>query len=482
MKTLSRRSFVSALGAGTAGLAIGPLIALNARRAEGATLLGRGFGPLTPMLPLNTADLQNSWIGDLRDRPLLALPEGFEYWAISCTGDVMSDGQIVAGDPDGMAAFRGPRGATILVRNHELAPVGNDAGRPAVIAPVEKKYDPVGRGGTSTIVLDDEGQLVKHFGSLAGTYNNCAGGPTPWGTWITCEENTSVPPSNTVTKRHGYNFEVPAFCDGFTDPLPLKAMGRFNHEAIAVDPNTCWIYQTEDRDNGCFYRFRPTEWGDLSSGVLEALVVKGILRADTRSKWANNLGVPLETEWVVIDDVDPASDNIRSQAQRKGAAIFSRGEGAFWGNGGVYFVCTDGGDAKAGQVFFYDCNNDKLTLFLESVPAAALTYTDPSWDADSIKKNGGFVVAAPDNVTVGPDGRVYLCEDGDGIEKIVGVNRAGELFDVVRNQLNDNEFAGVCFSPAGEFMFVNIQDPGITLVIAGPWRRGSRFPRRRHSR
>ncbi|HEY0706732.1 MAG TPA: alkaline phosphatase PhoX, partial [Polyangia bacterium] len=343
------------------------------------------------------------------------------------------------------------------------------------MAPDVNKYDPVCRGGTTTLILDRDGQLIKHAGSLAGTYNNCAGGPTPWGTWVTCEENTSMPGQNTVTKPHGYNFEVEADDCGFVAPEPLKAMGRFNHEAIAVDPETGWVYQTEDRGDSCFYRFRPTIPEDLKSGgVLEALVIKGISRADTRTRFAANLGTPLATEWVTIDEPDPLTDTVRQQAQRKGAAMFNRGEGAWYGEGKVYFVCTEGGDARQGQVFAYDCAAGTLTLFVESVKAAALPYSDPSWDAESIAGNGGYVVAAPDNVTFGPDGRLYLCEDGNGVEKVVAVNPAGDLFEVLRNLHNDSEFAGACFSPNGQLMFLNMQDPGITFVIRGPWRRGVR--------
>ena len=460
------------LGATTAGI-LGPLTLLHARVARGLPSFGRGFGPLTPKLPLNTASLVNGFMGDLRNIAILALPEGFEYSVVSCAGDPMSDGSLVPGDHDGMAAFGGPRATTVLVRNHELAPTGGDAAKPPVVAPDVQKYDPVCRGGTTTLVIDQQGNLVEHFASMAGTFNNCCGGPTPWGTWVTCEENTSVPPQSGVTKRHGYNFEVKSELRGLSEPVPLVAMGRFNHEAIAVDPVTGWVYETEDRGDSCFYRFRPNQYGNLrSGGVLEALVIRGVPRADTRTGFRGNLLRPLAVDWVPIDDVDPVGDTVRVEAQSKGAALFSRGEGAWSANGKIYFVATGGGDAGAGQVFAYDPAAQTLTLFLESVPASELPYVDPSWDEGSIAGNGGFVVAAPDNITVGPDGRLYLCEDGSGIEKVVGVNQKGELFEVARNLLNGNEFAGACFSHDGRFMFVNIQGPGLTCVIRGNWRQG----------
>lgn len=467
MKSMSRRGFVSMMG-----LTIGPLTALHARAARGAPFFGRGFGPLTPKLPLNTGDLINPFIGDLRNRPILALPEGFEYTVVSCAGDSMGDA-LVPADHDGMAAFGGPQATTILVRNHELAPTGGDALKPPVPAAADAKYDPACRGGTTTVVIDQQGRLVDHFASVAGTFNNCAGGLTPWGTWVTCEENTSVPPQSGVTKPHGFNFEVDAHRIGLSDPVPLVAMGRFNHEAIAVDPVTGWVYQTEDRGDSCFYRFRPNQYGNLrSGGVLEALVLTGMPTVNTRTGFRGNLFVPLAAEWVRIDDVNPASDTVRLEAQSKGAARFSRGEGAWYGNGKIYFVCSNGGDAGTGQVFAYDPAANTLTLFLESVLATDLPYSDPSWNADSVAQNGGFVLAAPDNVTVGPDGRLYLCEDGSGVEKVIGVNHDGEIFEAARNVLNDSEFAGACFSHDGRFFFVNIQSPGLTCVIRGNWRKG----------
>lgn len=397
---------------------------------------------------------------------------------ISTTGDMMTDGSLVPGDHDGMAAFRGPDAMTILVRNHELAPTGGDASKPQVVAPTNMKYDPVCRGGTTTLIVDEYGRLVEHYASVAGTFNNCAGGLTPWGSWVTCEENTSVPPSSGVTLMHGYNFEVDAYRRGLSEPVPLIAMGRFNHEAIAVDPVTGWVYQTEDRGDSCFYRFRPNQHGNLrSGGTLEALVIRGNPTVNTSTNFRSNLFVPLAVEWVRIEDVNPASDTVRLEAQSKGAAMFSRGEGAWYGNGLVYFVCSNGGDAGAGQVFAYDPAAETLTLFVEAMRATELAYSDPSWSQASLDNNtvggvGGFVVAAPDNITVGPDGRLYLCEDGSGVEKIVGVSHSGQLFEVARNELNANEFAGACFSHDGRFMFVNIQGPGLTCVIRGEWRKG----------
>lgn len=471
MSQVSRRHFMS-LTAGS--LAVAPLAAMYSRQAHGAPSFGPGFGPLSPQLPLNTAEVYSPGFFDYRNQPILALPPGFDYWVISGTGQQMSDGTLVPGDHDGMAAYRGPRGTTVLVRNHELS--AGDTAKPMVGDANALKYDPLSRGGTTTLVLDNQGKLVEDYASVAGTYNNCAGGLTPWDTWVTCEETTILPPSSGVSLPHGYNFEVPALHRGLADPIPLTAMGRFSHEAIAVDPVTGYVYQTEDvTRESLFYRFVPNEYGNLrAGGTLWAMKLKDMPQALTYTNFRQYLFQPLAVEWVQIDEPDPqnnvAANSVRAQGWAKGAARVNRGEGAWYGNGKVYFVSTNGGNDGGGQVFAYDPGAETLTLVVEAVR----DLTDPA-----LADNGGFVLAAPDNITVGPDGRLYLNEDGGGVEKVVGVNFDGELYEVARNVIggdlgNGSEFCGSCFSHDGRFMFLNIQSPGLTAVVRGPWRKGQR--------
>lgn len=450
MSVMSRRRFLRRTSLVVGSAAVLPLSQFQVRQAMGMPRRGSGFGDLTPQLAQNAADLTNTIAGDLSNTPMLELPPGFRYWAYSITGQTMSDGNPVPGDHDGMAAFPGPDGTFLVVRNHELSPGENEAGNTdGVIVPAAMKHDTGATGGTSNLVFTNDGELISHFNTLGGTIRNCAGGPTPWGTWISCEEDVRLPEGD-ITQRHGYNFEVPANATGPVQAVPLVAMGRFNHEACAVDPVSGHVFQTEDRGDSCFYRFRPTTPGDLSAGVLEALVVSGEPNLDTGSGQLTRLGIPMDVAWVTINEVDPAADTIRDEAQSKGAATFVRGEGAWYGNGLIYFVCTSGGDIGAGQVWAYDPAAQTLTLVVEST------------DANELE--------SPDNITVGPADRLYLCEDGGGQQFIVGVEPNGVLFQIARNALDNSEFAGACFSPDGRFMLVNSQGLGVTYLIEGPWR------------
>jgi uncharacterized protein len=462
--SFSRRNFLKSVGIGAVGLTmVAPLEAFYTRVASGQITKSAGYGPLSPKLPENAGELQGVIAGgiDLGTAPMLALPPGFNYTAVSVTGQPMDDGGSVPGAHDGMAAFRGPGNTTLLVRNHE---VGANGANP-VVPSNGNRYDQIG-GGTTTLVVGPDRRVRFQYASLAGTIRNCAGGPTPWGSWITCEENTSTIGQGGNAKMHGYNFEVPASAAiEVAEPVPLVAMGRFNHEAVAVETETGWVYQTEDRGDSCFYRFRPNVAGNLrSGGVLEALkitderarnVEPGTGSANTVTGYRDLKGVPLAVTWVAVDEANPATDTVRVEARSKGAARFSRGEGAWYGNGRTYFVCSDGGDDRVGQVFAYRSGGDPSTGTLTLVVEA--TVND--------------VLAAPDNICVAPFGDLFLCEDGSGSEYVVGVNTEGELYRFAANALNGSEFAGACFSPDGQTLFVNMQSPGITFAIWGPWTR-----------
>ncbi|HYD53426.1 MAG TPA: alkaline phosphatase PhoX [Gemmatimonadaceae bacterium] len=398
----------------------------------------------------------------------LALPAGFTYRVLSYTGKPMSDGSPTPGAFDGMAAFPLPNGNVRLIRNHENRDLAVNARCKGDLA---KAYDRKGGGGTTSLEVrigsDGKAEVVRDFVSLNGTIVNCAGGPTPWGTWLSCEESTDGRAQG-WEQEHGYVFEVPASAEDEVTPVPLKAMGRFVHEAVAVDPRTGVVYETEDRQIAGFYRFVPRTRGVLAEGGrLEMLAVTGRPNWDTGD--GQRVGERLPVHWVPIDVPDPSgvwgdTSAVFSQGFTKGGARFARLEGCWWGDGGVVFHATNGGDAKLGQVWFYrplDATRGELTLIFESPSADVLDY--------------------PDNVTVSPRGGIVICEDGSGEQMIRGLTREGRIFDFAQNLLNRTEFAGACFSPDGRTLFLNIMGSttdagplkGVTVAIRGPWEDGA---------
>lgn len=416
--------------------------------------------------------------GELLPDPegLINLPQGFSYRIISRIGEEMDDGFLVPGAHDGMAAFLGPQGKTIVVRNHEISmtadakmgPFGENHARFSQID-VQKVYDVgvngnPGTGGTTTLVYDTQAQkLERHFLSLVGTLRNCAGGPTPWGSWVTCEE-TVMRAGDQAVQDHGYCFEVPARAKiGLANPLPLKAMGRLNHEAIAVDPVSGMVYETEDRGDGLIYRFIPKTPGELAQGgILQALMVADQAQLDTRN-WDANLVVPgqnLSVAWVTLENVDSPGDDLRQQGFGKGAARFARGEGMWYGNGAIYFACTNGGKEKKGQIWKYTPSPLEGAAGEQKKPGMLSLFAEP---------NDGKLVENADNLTVSPWGDVIVCEDGNEEDRVIGITPDGHCYTLALNVKNGSELAGVTFSPDGSTMFVNVQALGYTLAITGPW-------------
>lgn len=398
----------------------------------------------------------------------LELPAGFSYSVLSYNGKPMSDGNPTPGAFDGMAAFALPNGNVRLIRNHENR---DPAAAARVKGDVSRAYDSRAGGGTTSLEVrlgtDGSATLVRDFVSLGGTIVNCAGGPTPWGSWLTCEESTAGPASGWA-QEHGYIFEVPSSTETQIQPVALKTMGRFIHEAVAVDPGTGVVYETEDRQTAGFYRFVPNRRGQLSAdGALQMLAIDGRPNYDTAT--GQQMGETLSAHWVDIDDPDPAAAStdsaaVYNQGFAKGGARFSRLEGCWWGDRGVFFHATNGGNAGVGQVWFYRPDGRQrgsLTLVFESPSPEMLEY--------------------PDNITVSPRGGIVLCEDGAGEQFIRGLTREGRIFDFARNALNGTEFAGACFSPSGSTLFLNIMgstsdagpEKGVTVAIHGPWKDGA---------
>ena len=417
---------------------------------------GVGYGPLEEVLD------------DATGLPLLKLPRGFRYRSMGWTGDPMSNGASTPGGHDGGAALAGPGALVHYVRNHELRFSSRWTG-PFNAPTYDAGQAP---GGTTTLVFNPNGgYYVRTDPSLSGTIRNCAGGPTPWNSWLTCEENLDEPGIGlgTLQQKHGYIFEVPSI--GTATAQPMIAMGRFNHEALAVDPTTGFVYETEDRGQSGLYRFIPNAYGQLGlGGKLQMLKVKGFPQLDTSTGMTQ--GAWMDVEWVDIAVPDKRDHNpgdtggVFRQGFDQGGASIRRGEGAWYGNGHIYFISTSGGDAGEGQVWELDPLNQRLRLLYESPDESTLDN--------------------PDNVAVSPRGGLVLCEDGDlDGQYMRGLGLNGDIFPLARNnvvlagQVNGingdfrgSEWAGASFTPCGRWLIANIQTPGITFAITGPWASG----------
>ncbi|MFN4037912.1 MAG: alkaline phosphatase PhoX [Erythrobacter sp.] len=391
---------------------------------------------------------------------LLDLPQGFSYRVISSLSDAMDDGGTVPDHADGMGCFALPGGEIALVRNHELTQ-RHDSGGP-IARGFGTHNGKFVAGGTTTLVLDAATLSVKRqFRSLGGTIRNCSGGVTPWGSWLTCEEAPTGPGQKYgegLERNHGWVFEVPANATGLVDPVPLTAMGRFNHEAACVDPITGMVYLTEDRDDGVLYRFVPAVPGDLAKGGrLQAMVVEGL--ADTRN-WQDMTMARRQFYpvcWVDLDDVEAPKDDLRLRAAAAGAALVARGEGIHMGTDDLFICSTSGGVKQLGQIFRLVPGRGKgpcrIELFFESDSPEQFNFGD--------------------NLTVAPNGHLVVCEDQytDVVDNYLrGITPEGSAYPLARLRMQC-ELAGACFSPDGRTLFVNAYSPTRTLAITGPWER-----------
>ncbi|HET6634909.1 MAG TPA: alkaline phosphatase PhoX, partial [Streptomyces sp.] len=392
---------------------------------------------------------------------LLDLPKGFHYTVLSREGEQLRSGEgPVPSNCDGMAAFPGGGGhghgrrghghgneSTWLIRNHE----NRRDSRVAVTTVPGLTYDPTGEGGCTLLEVGHRGEVRTERVGIAGTSTNCAGGHTPWNTWLTCEETELRTGEDGYTKDHGFVFEVSFDPEHRTNPEPLKEMGRFQHEAVAIDPRNGVCYETEDafdRPFGLFYRFLP--WrphGGFDSlragGRLEAMRVPGVPDLSV----VQEPGTTFEhIEWVEVPDPLAKQTPIRFQDfGPQGITHGQKLEGCYWGGRCVYFVSSfaksaDGSAADhQGQVWRYDPDARRLTLVVAFGP----------------DKDVDLPGESPDNICLAPSGGLMVCEDGSGAQHVFGVTRSGNVYPMARNRQNIGtdaepawgEFAGVTFSP-----------------------------------
>jgi secreted PhoX family phosphatase len=418
--------------------------------------------------------------GDLIADPkgMLALPKDFRYTVVTHAGvTTLDSGEPTPRNHDGTGAFARPGGGVVLVNNHEIRdgfgtelPVPHHEGL---------TYDPGASGGCTVVSTDAQGSRTGEIVGVAGTATNCAGGVSPWGTWLTCEEIDALAGKGSFTKDHGYVFEVDPFDTAANrDPQPIKALGRFEHEAVAIDPQRGHIYLTEDsaKPNGMLYRWTPPAGYTAGKGALRKLgptdgefaVMKasdGQGRHVSDLSMATAVGTQYKLEWVPVPDRDGRTKPVRQQFTDTDATRARKLEGAWWDGGGAWIVASFARDespvAHDGQVWFYDPATSMLTLKL-----LLARNTTPGTD-------GAF--DGPDNISISPHGGVIIAEDGEGVQHLMGATSAGATFPVARNDFTDKtkdvEFTGPVYSPDGSILFANIQEPGYMFAITGPWQK-----------
>ncbi len=394
---MRRREFLRDGAAAFGAVAMGPAFWRSALSSEPVTRAAAG-----PYGPLGAANAQG-----------VAVPDGFSVRLLGQAGTpVPGTRYLWPTFPDGSASFALPDGGFVLAVNSEV---------------------PAGLGGASAVRFDRDAKIVAAYRILGGTSTNCAGGGTPWGTWLSCEETDT-----------GLVWE----CDplGARAAVARPALGRFKHEAAAVDPAGKRVYLTEDLGDGGLYRFTPDAYPDLSRGVLEIATDGGGGRI----------------AWVRLPDPGAASAPTRQQVP--GALRFARGEGIFYDSGIVYVATTS--DDK---IHGYDTVSEKL----------------------SVVYDGRAATDAPlhrvDNVTAHPSsGDLFVCEDADDLQicLITGEREVAPFAQVsgplhTRAGDTNSEMTGVTFDPLGRHLFFSSQRGGLlgmTFMVSGPFR--TRDPRR----
>jgi hypothetical protein len=385
---LSRRRFLAGGAGVVGGLGLGLLggvVAVPVARAAGPG--ADSFGPL--LSP---------------DANGLELPAGFSSRIVASTANfVGSTSHLWHTDPDGGATFATGDGGWIYVSNSERST----------------------NGGVGAIRFEPDGAIADAYSILSGTTNNCSGGPTPWGTWLSCEETTT-----------GQVYECDPFSAG-SEGAARPALGIFRHEAAAVDPVHGHLYLTEDRSDGLLYRFTPDVWPSLDTGVLEAaeiLGAGGVLPGEVR-----------DLAWHSVPD--PSAASVETRDQVPAGSHFNGGEGCWYEAGRVFFCTT-----LDNRVWKLETATQKISLLYDQATSATPFLS------------GG------DNLTASSAGDVYVAEDGGNLE-IVALTLCGDVKPVVRvSGSPTTEITGPALSPDGSRLYFSSQrDPGTTYEVTGPF-------------
>lgn len=458
----TRRDFLKGAGATALGAAGASALAAFAPRAH-ASPVPDGFDWGEPVPDPNLV-------------PVLDLPPGFSYRVLLRRNDRMSDGIRRPGLPDLNIALPRENDEILLVTSHEILWIHAifdflNAFNPAKQTPIlHRRGDrPTSTGGCTATLLDRNLDVIETNVIASDMMGNCSGGPTPWGTVLTGEENSQWVRGDGTRFGYGYIYEVDP--TGNSRPVRIPEMGRFSHEGAAVDPETGIVYLTEDDRPACLYRFVPDtpDW-DSGGGHLDA---GGVLQAfveDPRPGWVDiDRPAPQELELDQLPwNLGPATAIINSflrpdqrrtarQGLAKGARRFARLEGIRYHDGGIYFAETAIG---CGRVWRFDISAETLTIVAEG--------------ADGPES----LLCMPDNLAIHPTTHaIAITEDKDDTKmRITGANRIMVLtpdgdhlapLGVVRNGF---EPTGVEWSPNGNALFVNIMGgPDLTLAIEGPF-------------
>jgi uncharacterized protein len=398
--------------------------------------LGSGFWARAFAAPAQPGPSPYGPLSTTPDANGLLLPDGF-------TSRIVAKSLQPVGDttfpwhvwPDGAACFPADDGGWVLVSNSENPPPADVPRPPGDLTAVLEQL-----GGVSAIRFDAAGDIVDAYPILRGSRSNCAGGVTPWGTWLSCEEWED--PGSFGTYDGGKVFECDPF--GRSEPIDRPMFGRCKHEAAAVDTDLRRIYLSEDLGDGLFYRFTPDTWGDLSSGTLEAA------RLDAAGR----------VTWLPVPDPTAATGSLRSQVPE--ATAFDGGEGCVYDDGKVYLT-TKGDD----RVWAHDVGAGTMTVLYD-----AAEFADP-------------VLDGVDNIIASAAGDLYVAEDGGNMEvciitpdlvvapvlRIVAQTSVG--FPNPTPVPTTSEVTGLAFNPSGDRLYLSSQRGelfGITYEVRGPWR------------